>query len=113
MSWRSGGVRTFVLQRLTAVYLALFIVVFLTYMVISPPADFHSWQAWIASPLVNVSFIAFWVAVMLHAWVGARDVIMDYVHDDALRFIVLCLVGIFLIFMFLWVFKALIMVSIA
>ena len=111
MSWRSGGVKNFVMQRLTAMYIGLFAVIFLFQLFSSPPADFQQWQGMIASPLMNIAFITFWLAVMIHAWVGARDVIMDYVSDDGLRFIVLALMGLFLIFMAVWMVKILITVT--
>ena len=108
---RSGGVRTWVVQRLSAVYIALFLVMFLVPLISEPPANYYDWRAIVASPLINIAFICFWIATITHAWIGMRDVIMDYVHDDSLRFIVLSLTGLFLLFMAVWLVKILIMVG--
>ena len=113
MSFRSGGVKSWVMQRLSAVYIAVFLSFFLFSLFTSTPTDFTQWNNWLALPLINVAFIIFWIAVIVHAWIGARDVIMDYVHDDTLRFLVLSMLGMFLIFMLVWVIKVLIMVSTA
>lgn len=111
MRGRSGGVRTWVIQRLSAVYIAAFMVMFVFQLATQPPIDFQSWHSMMASPLVNIAFICFWIAVISHAWIGMRDVIMDYVHDDTLRFIVLSLLGLFLVFMLVWLVKILITVG--
>ena len=111
MSWRSGGVRTWVMQRLSAVYIAVFALLFLWQLFSAPLTSFEQWHFFIANPMVNISFIIFWLAIAVHGWIGARDVIMDYVHDDTLRFIVLSLMGLFVIFMTVWVVKTLIMVG--
>ena len=85
MSWHpSAGLRTWLLQRLSATYIALFIVVFavawggesLTYV---------AWRAWVSHPVTNIALILFIFALLLHAWVGIRDVIMDYITSVAMR----------------------------
>ncbi|MDH5546776.1 MAG: succinate dehydrogenase, hydrophobic membrane anchor protein [Gammaproteobacteria bacterium] len=111
MSWRGGGVRTFVMQRLTAVYIAIFTIFFVVHMVSDAPVNYDQWRMWIATPLVNIAFLCFWLSIGIHGWIGARDVIMDYVGDTGTRFLALSLAGLFLVFMVLWLFKTLIMVG--
>jgi succinate dehydrogenase / fumarate reductase membrane anchor subunit len=72
-----------------------------------PPADYVQWKAWLAQPWVWMSTALFFVALFTHAWVGLRDVILDYVSNTAIRLIMLVGLGAFLISLTLWVFRAL------
>jgi len=40
---------------------------------------------------VSIASFVFFAALLTHAWVGLRDVIMDYVHPVAVRVFVLAL----------------------
>ena len=103
MSWRAHGMRAWLLQRLSAVYLALWIVGFVVLYFISPPDSFQAWRALFAHPVMNIATLLFFVALMVHAWVGIRDVLIDYVHPTLLRFVLLNALMFALISMGLWV----------
>ena len=75
---------------------------------LSTPND---WQVWFSMPLWNTVVIIFWLALFVHAWVGIRDVIMDYVWHDGLRFCVLAMFGFYLIAMTVWMMKIMITVA--
>jgi len=93
MSWRaSSGLRPWLLQRLSAVYLAGYLLCSAVAWA-GGVADFAQWQAWFAQPLVNAASLLFLVALLGHAWVGTRDVLMDYVHPLGLRFVLLSVFG--------------------
>ncbi len=111
MSFNSGGVRTWVVQRISAVYIALYIIVIAIFFSFSPIDDFLTWQAWLANPVINAATIVFWISMMAHVWIGGRDVIMDYLSHDTLRFSVLCLLGFFILFMLAWALKILLSVT--
>jgi succinate dehydrogenase / fumarate reductase membrane anchor subunit len=63
----------------------LFIVYLLAHLAFDPPTSFLSWRGWVARPGVNLAMGAFFCALLAHAWVGLRDVIMDYVRPVAAR----------------------------
>jgi len=105
MNWRAQGFRAWLLQRLTAVYMALFFVWFFTYLSVSPPANYEAWQAMAGSVLGVMAFSLFFFALLLHAWVGVRDIVIDYIHPFVIRFTVLTLVGVGLIAMALWLLR--------
>ncbi len=93
MSWRAAsGLRPWLLQRLSAVYLAAYLL-FSVVVWVGGVADFHHWQAWFAQPLVNAASLLFLVALLGHAWVGTRDILMDYVKPVGWRFALLSLFG--------------------
>ncbi len=96
------GLRAWVIQRVSAVYLALFTVYLFFHFFCYPPADFSAWQLWLSNPWVFVASALFFVALLLHAWVGVRDVIIDYIHPVWLRFSALTLALTSLIVMGVW-----------
>ncbi|MBT3091418.1 MAG: succinate dehydrogenase, hydrophobic membrane anchor protein [Candidatus Thiodiazotropha endolucinida] len=103
MSRHATGLRAWFLQRATAIYLLLFIIYVLQHMIANPPQDYHAWQGWIAQPLVGLGILLFFTSLLLHAWVGFRDVLIDYIHPTAIRVTVLTLVGFVLVGCAIWV----------
>lgn len=87
------GLRAWLVQRLTAVYLLGFILFLLAHLSRDAPASFEAWRSWVLSPGVRVVWVLFFVALLLHAWVGVRDVILDYVHSLAVRLALLAVVA--------------------
>ncbi|KPJ92204.1 MAG: succinate dehydrogenase [Gammaproteobacteria bacterium SG8_11] len=81
----SLGLKAWLIQRLTAVYMALFIVFSMGKFLLLPPQDYQQWIAWVAHPGVNAALALFILSLLLHTWVGLRDVIMDYVKPVAVR----------------------------
>lgn len=78
------GLRDWVLQRLTAVVMAAF-TVFLLLGLLFLPKDYAAWQAFFSNTLVRVFTQVTVIALLAHAWVGIRDVWMDYIKPLGLR----------------------------
>jgi succinate dehydrogenase / fumarate reductase membrane anchor subunit len=115
MSWRpSAGLRTWLLQRLSATYIALFLIAFSVKVIGEwggEPVTYEVWRTWASHPVINVALILFIFALLLHAWVGIRDVIMDYVKSVPLRYIFLISFGLSFISMALWTLRTLMLVT--
>lgn len=79
------GTGTWLLQRATAVALALALPGLTIYLLAALPLDFAGWQALLAPLWTRVLMLLTAVALALHAWVGMRDIFMDYVHPTVLR----------------------------
>jgi succinate dehydrogenase / fumarate reductase membrane anchor subunit len=101
------GLRAWLLQRISAVYMLLFIVFFLSHFVVDPPHSYLVWRSWMISPGVSIATFVFFAALSLHAWVGVRDVLLDYVHPLALRVSALAFLGIGLMALAGWVMRIL------
>jgi succinate dehydrogenase / fumarate reductase, membrane anchor subunit len=96
---RGAGLSTWLVQRASAVYMLFFIAYLLAHFAFDPPDSFRSWRGWIASPGVSLATGAFFCALLAHAWVGVRDVILDYVRPvparvPALAVLAVCLIAI-------------------
>lgn len=85
MSRQAHGLRAWLLQRFSAVYMAVFLPYVLVRWLAAPAREFADWRGWLADPLVNLACGLFLLSVLLHAWVGIRDVVMDYVRHTGLR----------------------------
>ena len=79
------GTGTWLLQRATAVVLALALPGLTIYFWAATPLDFAGWRALFAPLWLRVLLLLTAVALALHAWVGMRDVFMDYVHPTGPR----------------------------
>ena len=107
MTSRSQGLKAWLFQRLTAVYLAIFILYVASHFFIDPPASHADWQNWIGRPVMSVMTMIFFAALLVHAWVGVRDVIIDYVNAFAARFMLLAVLGLTLTGFGFWVIRIL------
>ncbi|MEK6748117.1 MAG: succinate dehydrogenase, hydrophobic membrane anchor protein [Pseudomonadota bacterium] len=107
MSVGGGGVRPWVVQRVSAVYLGFYVIAFAATLMLSPVVDFVDWRERLSQPGINVATLLFVFALLAHAWVGLRDVIMDYVHSAALRFGLLSAIAIYFSAMAVWAMRIL------
>ena len=100
------------LQRISAVYLAGFFIYLLVYFIQHPGPDYAEWRGWLGHPLVGVSFAGFVLAILIHGWVGLRDVVLDYVHHLGIRLVMLTLIALVLAGCGFWTIRILILASI-
>jgi succinate dehydrogenase / fumarate reductase membrane anchor subunit len=113
MSRRASGLRAWFLQRATAIYLILFTLYMLQHLIFYAPADHAAWRAWLAQPQVSLATLLFFASLLLHAWVGIRDVIIDYVHPTAIRLTVLTVIGFGLVGCAAWALQIITLAQIA
>jgi succinate dehydrogenase / fumarate reductase, membrane anchor subunit len=97
------GLRAWLVQRVSAVLMLLFILFLLFHFLLDPPRSYQEWHGWMRDPGVSAATLVFFAALFLHTWVGVRDVVMDYVHPVGLRVSALALLVISLVAMTAWV----------
>ena len=111
MTQKISGLREWLLQRISAVYLAGFILYLVIHFLLHPNPDYEQWQGWIGQPHVSTAWAGFVLALIIHGWVGLRDVILDYIHHLGLRLLVLTLIALMLIGSGFWAMRILILAS--
>lgn len=111
MSRPTHGLRDWLLQRISAVYLAGFLVFLVAHLLFRPPPDHAAWRAWFTHPLMTVASAGFVLALLLHGWVGMRDVVLDYVRPLPLRLLLLSLIGLLLAGCGLWALRVLLLAA--
>ena len=110
MTFRAQGMRAWLLQRFTAAYMALFVLTAVLWLAAGGAADFRAWRALLGRPAISVAFALFFFSLFFHAWVGIRDVLMDYVPNLRLRLVLLLAVALLLLGLAVW--SALVLVSV-
>lgn len=98
-----SGLGAWLIQRFTAIYLLFFFLFLLVYFAFYPPASYEAWRDSISGTVLSITTVVFFVALLIHAWIGLRDVIMDYVKPLPLRMTVLALIALGLISMAVWI----------
>ena len=79
------GMRDWLAQRVTALLMALFTLLVLLQLLMPGELDYARWSGIFASTwMKSLTFVVI-VALAWHAWVGVRDVLMDYVHATGVR----------------------------
>ena len=102
MSRRAYGLKAWIIQRLTALYLAGYFLFLANHFIFDAPQNHAQWQAWITNPWVTNFATLFCFSLLVHAWVGVRDVLMDYVKPISLRLLAMAVVGAVLVTSGLW-----------
>ena len=103
MTFRASGMRAWLLQRLSSVYMAAFIVVVLVWYAVTDTFSFTAWRELLGQPVIAVAVVLFFCSLLIHAWIGMRDVLIDYVPIMGLRLVILLGIAVFLIAMGIWV----------
>jgi succinate dehydrogenase / fumarate reductase, membrane anchor subunit len=81
------GMRDWLSQRVTAVLMALFTVIVLVQVLLPGPMGYDKWAGIFASQWMKVLTFVVIVSLLLHVWVGVRDIWMDYVKPVGLRLV--------------------------
>ncbi|EIC22850.1 succinate dehydrogenase, hydrophobic membrane anchor protein [Thiorhodovibrio frisius] len=109
MSRQASGLKAWVIQRLSAVYVALFGSYLVIRLIAAPPVDHQAFLAWMAVPWVALGVLLYIPLLLLHAWVGVRDVLIDYIKPSGLRMGLLSLFALMLLASGLWAAQAVVM----
>lgn len=91
-----GGQRPWVLQRATALLLLILVTLGAAALLVGPALDYARWHAFATSAHGSLLIMVLFAAACLHAWVGMRDVVLDYVHPVAARLTILALIALVL-----------------
>ena len=79
------GLADWLAQRLTAVVMILYTLLALGIVLWHGGLDHAAWRALFAGQAFRVATFLFMVSLAYHAWVGMRNISMDYVKPIAIR----------------------------
>ena len=80
-----SGTGLWLMQRGTAVVMALMLPLLIWRIGTALPLDFAGLQALFAPQWMRLAIWLFTATLALHAWIGMRDILMDYVRPLGLR----------------------------
>jgi len=92
------GLRDWLAQRISAVVLVVYTLVLLGTVLLVPELNYGTWAGLFASVWMKVATLLAVLALVYHAWVGVRDIFMDYIKPTGVRLslhviVILLLVG--------------------
>ena len=79
------GLRDWLAQRVTAVVMAVYALVLAGSLLLGPTMSQDAWRALMSGGLMRFATFLFILCLCYHAWVGVRDIWMDYIKPAGLR----------------------------
>lgn len=101
-SLTGNGLKDWLIQRVTAVYFAVYSIFLLFFLMAHPDLGFEQWQALFANMLFQIATAIALLALTLHAWIGIWTVTTDYMKCTVIRLSVQLLVALWLLSQFIW-----------
>lgn len=82
-----NGVHDWLLIRVSAIVITLYILYILGFMIMAPDINFEVWHGFFASSITKVFTLLTLMSVLVHTWIGMWQVLTDYVKHSALRLV--------------------------
>lgn len=97
------GLKDWLAQRVTAVLMTLYLIVLTGVLFVAAPQDYAAWKGVFSHQWMRIATFVFFICVFWHAWIGMRNILMDYVHPTAIRLTVQIAVITVLLFYWVWI----------
>ena len=91
------GLFEWIAQRITAVIMAVYTVILLGWFFAAQDFSYEGWASIFASQWMKLATFVSLLSLFYHAWVGVRDIWMDYVKSTGLRLLLLALTVVWLL----------------
>ena len=79
------GLRDWLAQRITGLIMAVYSVIVAVVLLSGQPITYAVWSDLFAQGWMRVATLLFAASLAWHAWVGVRDILMDYVKPTGVR----------------------------
>ena len=79
------GMRDWLAQRITGVILAVYAILLVVLVLTRKEMSYGAWAGFFAEPWMKVATLLAVLALVYHAWVGVRDIFMDYIKPTSIR----------------------------
>ena len=96
------GTGDWLLQRLTAVVMAGYTVFVFLALILHRPLNYPAWKSVFSEMWFQVGTMLFVASLLYHAWVGMRDILMDYIKPTSIRLTAQFAVAFVLLFYLVW-----------
>ncbi|HVL76394.1 MAG TPA: succinate dehydrogenase, hydrophobic membrane anchor protein [Noviherbaspirillum sp.] len=91
------GLRDWLAQRVSAIVMAVYTVVLLVLFLAAGEFSYEGWAGLFANQWFKLLTFVTFLSLLYHAWVGMRNVWMDYIKPMALRLVLQSLTVLWLI----------------
>jgi succinate dehydrogenase / fumarate reductase, membrane anchor subunit len=82
------GLTDWWIQRVSALLLAVYIIVLSAYIIMHPDISYAEWHSLFAQSWVKLATILVLVSLLFHAWVGIWTILTDYVKCYVINIII-------------------------
>ena len=106
-SLTGNGLKDWLIQRITAVYFAIYVWSFIAYLCVHPAHTYEDWYNLLHMPVVQITTIIALFLISLHVWIGLWTVVTDYIKCTVMRLSMQFFIAIFLLGQFIWGFMLL------
>ena len=101
-SLTGNGLKDWLIQRVTAVYFAVYSLYLLGFIAMHPHLLYSQWQALFHDIWFQLASIIALFTLLLHAWIGVWTVTTDYIKCTVIRLSVQLLVALLLLGQLIW-----------
>lgn len=91
------GVRDWVVQRVSAILMAIYFIAMMVYFVAHPNLSYAEWHYLFSRDGMKIATLLFIMSLLFHTWVGMWTIFTDYVKPYLVR----CLLNFFVFLMLL------------
>ena len=96
------GLRDWLVQRVSAAVMALYVLVLAGWALWQPALGYDNKTELFSGSLMRSFTLLFLLSLFCHAWIGVRDIVMDYVKPAGVRLLIHVLVILVLILYVIW-----------
>jgi len=101
-SLTGNGLKDWLIQRVTAVYFAIYSFFLMGFFIVHPHMLYSQWHMLFHTPWFQIASVLALLAFLLHAWIGIWTVTTDYIKCMVLRLSLQLLVALLLLGQFVW-----------
>lgn len=101
-SLTGNGLKDWLIQRVTAVFFAVYVFFLLGFFILHPELSFKLWHRLFANPAMQIASAMALLSLTLHAWIGIWTVTTDYFKCTVLRLSIQMLVLFWLVSQLIW-----------
>ncbi len=96
------GLRDWLIQRISAVVMAVYCLFLAAWLSVQPRLDYDIWTGLFSGLAMRTFTLLVLLCLFYHAWVGIRDIVMDYVKPVGMRLAIHALVILILLVYTIW-----------
>ncbi len=101
------GLRDWLSQRATALVMATFTLALVVQVLLPGPMGYDKWAGIFSAQWMKLLTFVTVICLLIHAWVGVRDILMDYIKPMVLRLLLQLLAIVWLVGCAGWAIQAL------
>ena len=101
-SFGRSGLSDWLVQRVSAVILAVYSIFMVAYLLLNPQIDFAQWQSLFNNTSMRIFSLMALLSLGAHCWIGLWSVSTDYLKPFLLRFVFQMVVGLLMFIYTIW-----------